>query len=206
MRVAKPKFLAACAAAAALTAWSARAAAQDWFGIATYQVSIPTGDTDAFAGNASFLGAGLGLRRTLTGGTMAGVMLAWDVLHERTDRPLDLEFGTVSGSQDRYFNSFPIMLGLHQYFGNRRRSRVHVGVNAGGYLLVQSLRIGVAEVEEDAWEWGVAPEAGVALPLRTGAWFVVNGRYHWSPTPRGLSGDDFDLTYFQLNVGFMWEQ
>jgi hypothetical protein len=34
----------------------------------------------------------------------------------------------------------------------------------------------------------------------------VNGRYHWSPTPQSMAGNDAELTYYQINVGFMWEQ
>jgi len=175
--------------------------------LATWQVSVPVDDTKLFTDEVSFRGAGMDFRKTLTGGTIASVSMAWNVFHERTElETLQLEFGAVSGSQDRYINSFPIMLGLHQYIGNRRKTRVHFGVNAGGYLLIQTFRIGITEIEEDAWEWGVAPEVGVTIPMTTGAWLEVNGRYHWSPTPKNLAGEDFSMTYYQLNVGFMWEQ
>jgi hypothetical protein len=182
------------------------ATAQEWFGVATWQVSFPTGDTQTFTDEVSFRGVGLDFRRTLRGGTAANVMMAWNVFHERTDGTLEIESGAVTGSQDRYINSLPVMVGLHQYFGSRRSTRVHVGVNGGGYVLVQTFRIGVAEFEEDTWEWGLAPEAGVTVPIQTAAWFEVNARYQWSPTPSSLTGNDVDLTYFQINVGFMWEQ
>jgi hypothetical protein len=132
--------------------------------------------------------------------------MAWNVFHERTGGVYELEAGAISGNQDRYLNSFPIMVGVHQYFGNRRSTRAYVGLNGGGYLLIQTFRLGVTEIEEDTWEWGVSPEAGVVFPLQTGAWFVVNAHYHWSPTPETLAGNDVSLTYYQVNVGFMWEQ
>ncbi len=193
-------------ASALVAGWAPRASAQDWFGIATWQFSYPVEETRTFIDDVSYLGAGIDLRKTLTGGTTASVMMAWNVFHDRTAGVIDLEFGAVSGSQDRYINSFPIMMGLHQYFGNERGTRLHFGVNAGGYLFIQSFRIGVTEFEEDAWEWGIAPEVGVTIEMRTALWFEVNARYHWSPTPQGLLGNDIELTYGQLNVGFMWEQ
>lgn len=182
------------------------ARAQDWFGMATYQISKGVGDTEEFIDDVSFLGAGLDLRKTLFGGTTAGVGMAWNVFHDRTEGVIELDNGAVSGSQDRYINAFPVMFGLHQYIGNWRKSRVHFGINAGGFLLIQTFRIGVTEFEEDTWEWGVAPEAGVVVPIRTGAWFAINARYQWSPTTQTLLGNEIELTYYQINIGFMWEQ
>lgn len=183
-----------------------RVRAQDWFTTATYQVSFPVEDTKRFTDEISFIGGGIDFRKKLTGGTTAGVYMAWNVFHERTNEKLDLEFGAVTGSQDRYINSFPIMFGLYQYFGNRRSIRPYIGVNGGGFLYIQSFRIGITEIEEDTWEWGVAPEAGFVFPFQTGAWFVVNGRYNWSPSVETLAGNNVALTYYQLNLGFMWEQ
>ena len=205
MRVAH-SFVRAGVVACTLVAATVPAGAQDWFGMATYQVSVPILETEEFIDDVSFMGAGLDLRKTMFGGTTASVGMAWNVFHDRTEGVIDLENGAVSGSQDRYINAFPVMFGLHQYFGNWRRSRVHIGINGGGFLLVQTFRIGVTEFEEDTWEWGVAPEAGVVVPIRTGAWFAINARYQWSPTPQGLLGNEVELTYYQINVGFMWEQ
>ena len=199
-------LLRALVVAVVLMLGAGSAAAQDWFGMATYQISKGTGDTGEFIDDISYLGAGLDMRKTLFGGTTAGVGMAWNVFHDRTEGVIELESGAVSGSQDRYINAFPIMLGLHQYIGNWRKSRIHFGINGGGFLLVQTFRIGVTEFEEDSWEWGVAPEAGIVLPIRTGAWFAVNARYQWSASTQTLLGNDVELTYYQINIGFMWEQ
>lgn len=201
-----PSVIRSLVVALVLTTGSICAHAQDWFGMATYQISKGVGDTEEFIDDVSFIGAGLDMRKTLFGGTTAGVGMAWNVFHDRTEGVIDLENGAVSGSQDRYINAFPIMIGLHQYIGNWRRSRIHFGINGGGFLLVQTFRIGITEFEEDSWEWGVAPEAGVVVPIRTGAWFAVNARYQWSPTPQTLMGNEIELTYYQINIGFMWEQ
>lgn len=207
MRHTSTRFFTACAIASVVgTAVVPGARAQDWFGVATYQISIPVDDTQLFVDEVSFRGAGIDFRKTLTGGTVASLSMAWNVFHERAGGVYELESGAISGTQDRYINSFPIMFGVHQYFGSRRKTRAYVGLNAGGYLLIQTFRLGVTEFEEDTWEWGVSPEVGVVFPLQTGAWFVVNAHYHWSPTPETLAGNDISLTYYQLNVGFMWEQ
>lgn len=201
------KTIASLVWAASLCALLApRAAAQDWFGMATWQVSFPTADTKEFTDEVSFRGVGLDFRRTLRGGTSAAVMMAWNVFHERTNGTLDFGYGAVSGSQDRYINSFPVMIGLLQYVGDKRGTRGYVALNGGGYVLIKTFRMGVTEFEEDEWEWGVAPEVGVVVPFTTGAWLVVNGRYQWSPTSETVANTEADLTYYQINIGFMWEQ
>ena len=60
-------------------------------------------------------------------------------------------------------------------------------------------------VAYDAQNVGWA-EAGLVVPVRTGLWFAINGRYQWSPTGQNIAGADFGLEYYQVNVGFMWEQ
>jgi len=202
------KAIAIATLAVALAAGLApRARAQDWFTQVTWQFSAPINDTKNYVDAVSYLGAGLEFRKKITSfGSVMGVSMSWNVFHERTDGTLNIQSGAVSGSQDRYINSFPIMLGFYQYFGNRRSTRFYLGINGGGYVLVQSFRIGVTEFEEDSWEWGAAPEAGVVIPFTTGAWFVVNGRYQWSQSAETLAGTPFSLEYYQVNVGFMWEQ
>jgi hypothetical protein len=180
--------------------------AQDWVGIMTYQISYPTDETAKFIDDISYAGLGLDMRKHVGGGVFLSVGMAWNVFHEREEDIFQFGHGAVSGSQDHYLNIFPIMVGVHKYLGKPRSLRVHAGVNAGGYLYIQTLRIGVSEFEEDTWEWGVAPEVGMAVPIQTGLWLVVNGRYQWSPTPETLIGEDTELTYYQVNIGFMWEQ
>jgi hypothetical protein len=200
-------FIAAAVLAAALCAFSAAPVrAQDWVGMITWQTSFPQGETQKFVDEVSFRGMGLDMRKHVGAGVFASVEMAWNVFHERSNEVFQFGSGAVSGSQDHYINSFPIMIGVHKYLGKPRKTRLHAGVNAGGFLFVQTVRIGVTEIEEDTWEWGVAPEVGAAIPIQTGLWLEINGRYNWSPTPETLLGTDTELTYFQLNIGFMWEQ
>jgi hypothetical protein len=180
--------------------------AQDWYGIATWNVSFPTDETQDFVDEISYRGFGLEFRKTVNPATTVGILTGWEVFHQRTEETLEFEGGAASGSQDRTINSFPIMLGAHRYFGERGSSRPYVGLSAGGFVLIQTLRIGVAEIEEDSWDWGIIPEAGVVVPMQYGAAFIANLRYHWSFTTQNLAEKDTDLTYWGIQVGFVWEQ
>ncbi|HKW14822.1 MAG TPA: hypothetical protein VJS69_10090, partial [Candidatus Krumholzibacteria bacterium] len=125
--------------------------AQDWFGMATWNVSIPDGDTKKFVNETSFAGFGLEFRKEFKPRTTVGILGSWEVFHERRDGTIDLGQGAITGTQDHYINSFPIMLGLHKYFGATGATQPYIGVNAGGFVLIQTLRVGLSEVEDDTW-------------------------------------------------------
>lgn len=180
--------------------------AQRWFGMATWNISFPLEDTEKFVGETSYGGFGLDFRKQIKPATTVGFMASWEVFHERTSESIELENATITGSQDRYINSFPIMMGLHRYFGNEGGRRPYIGINAGGFVVIQTLRIGVAEIEEDSWEWGIMPEAGFIFPLESGAALVANARYSMGLTGENLRGDESLLTYWGVRIGFVWEQ
>ncbi len=185
---------------------SPAARAQDWFGAATWQVSFPTSDTKNFVDAVSFRGVGLDFRKVVRPATTAGLALGWNVFHQRVTGTYEIKNGAVTGTQDRYINSFPIMAGVHRYFGERGGPRPYVGLNAGAMVIIRTFAVGVFSTEEDSWDWGVAPEVGVIIPTQTGAALMINGRYNWSFTHQNLLDQDEDLTYWGINVGFVWEQ
>jgi hypothetical protein len=182
------------------------ARAQDWYGAATWQISFPTGDTKEFVDETSFAGFGLDFRKVVKPSTTAGFAFGWNVFHERRDGTETINNVSFTGTQDRTINSFPIMVGVHRYFGEERGTRPYVGLNAGGIVIIRTFAVGVYSTEEDSWDWGIAPEVGIVIPSRGGAGFLINARYNWSFTSQDLSGADEDLTYWGLNVGFVWEQ
>src|SRR5262245_53987317 len=162
--------------------------AQQWYGAATYQISFPLGDTKDAINEVSYRGFGLDFRKTISPGTTAGLLFGWNVFYERTHETTQLAQGwgdhsgppgAVTGTQDRTLNVFPIMAGVHRYLGQRGRALPYAGVSAGGYIFLQRLGIGVSVIDNDRWDWGIAPEAGVVVPLERGSVLVVNGRYNY---------------------------
>jgi hypothetical protein len=183
--------------------------AQRWFGAATWNMSFPLEDTEKFVADESFRGFGLDFRWEFRDRTTFGITSAWEVFHERTTESIEVETDsgglTITGSQDRYINSFPIMIGLHRYLGQEGGTRPYFGINAGGFIVIQTLRIGLAEIEDDTWEWGVMPEAGFIFPLQSGAALIANARYSMALTGENLAGEESLLTYWGVRVGFVWE-
>jgi len=180
--------------------------AQKWFTGATYEVSIPGGDTKEFTDATSWLGFGLGFRKTMNKNVTGGMYFGWHVFHERTSRLIDLENGAASGTQDRYINSFPIMLNTHYYLGRPGDIRPYIGLNAGGYLLLQRFEMGVWSFQKDSFEWGVIPEIGAVIPLSRETSLLLQGKWTYAFTGTGIGGGDMKLQYWGITAGFAWQQ
>ena len=183
--------------------------AQQWYGVATYQISFPAGDTKNFTDEISFRGFGLDFRYTVRQNTTVGMAFGWNVFYQRTTKTAQLETdnpGAITGTQDRYLNAFPIMANAHYYFGDRGGIRPYVGLNAGGYYMVQRFSIGIVSLQKDEWQWGIAPEAGVIIPMDRDWAVMVNGKYNYAFTGKSPLGEDIKHSYASLNIGIVWQQ
>ena len=180
--------------------------AQDWFSGATYEVSIPGGDLKEFTNATSWLGFGLGFRKALDKNTTAGLYFGWHTFDERTSDVIQLANGAVSGTQSRYVNSFPIMLNAHYYLGRSGDMRPYFGLNGGGYAVIQRFDMGVWSFQKDSFEWGVIPEIGVVVPLSRDTSLLLQGKWSYAFTGKGISGNDMKLQYWSITAGFAWEQ
>jgi outer membrane protein W len=182
---------------------------ESWFGAATYQISIPLGDTKEYTDATSFRGVGLDFRYLIDRQYSVGLFFGWNVFYERRTETAQLDTqnpGALTGTQDRYLNSFPIMANVHYYFGESGGIRPYVGLNAGGFIMLQEFAIGIVALENDRWEWGIAPEAGVIIPMDREWAIMVNGKYNYAFTGESALGTDINHSYVGLNIGFVWRQ
>jgi len=183
--------------------------AQQWYGAATYQVSFPMGDTKEYTNNTSFRGVGLDFRYKIKKAMTVGITLGWNVFYERTDETMIVETdnpGAITGTQDRYLNSFPIMASFHYYFGQKRGIRPYLGLNAGVYRMIQRLGIGIRAIQNNRWEWGVAPEVGIIFPVDRELAILVNGKYNYTFTGESVVGTDINHSYVTIGLGLVWRQ
>ena len=128
--------------------------------------------------------------------------LATETTQLETDPP-----GAVTGTQDRTLNVFPIMASVHRYLTQRGgKATPFFGVNAGGYIMLQRLAIGVVAIDNDRWDWGIAPEAGLIFHLQRGANLLVSGKYNYAFTGESVGGADINHQWWSLNMGFAWRE
>lgn len=186
-----------------------QAVAQSGFGALSYQVSIPFGDTKTFADKVSWRGVGLDFRRFLDSGSTVGLTFGWNVIHERRTSTeqvtLNENPGAVTGVQDRTVNSFPIMLNVHKYLGQDGGNQPFLGLNAGGFIMRQRFNIGLQSFDENQWQWGVAPEIGVIIPVSLSSTVMINAKYYYAFTGNNVVGGDINHSYLSIGLGFAWE-
>jgi len=172
----------------------------------TYNVSIPDGDMKNYIDETSWRGFGFDGKWFVDGDRplTLGIALAWHVFNETTDGTIVLDQGALTGHQNRYVNSFPMMLTAHYYFGNRNQLWAYLGVGAGAYYMIQRFEIGVWAFEETHWHFGVVPEFGIQIPLSE-ADFLINVKYNYAfASGEPIAGDPIDWTYWGINVGLAY--
>jgi outer membrane protein W len=182
--------------------------AQNWYSALTYQISFPTGDTKDFTDAVSYRGFGLDFRKAIGYEATVGMVFGWNIFYENTNETIELKNtpkpGAVTGEQNRYLYSFPIMINAHRYFGERRGFRPYVGMCLGGYVFVQRFEIGIIALEDSPWEWGMAPEVGFVLPIDGAAMLLVSTKYNYAFTGELVTGKDINHSFWNLNIGFAW--
>jgi outer membrane protein W len=181
---------------------------QQWYGAFTYSVSIPAGDTKERIDEISWRGIGLDYRYMMNPNITVGLYFGWNVLYERKQEANELETdppGAIYGTQDNTINSFPIMASVHYYLGERKSIRPYIGLNAGGFIMLQEYAIGIFLWQNDQWQWGIAPEAGVVIPVERDFGVIVNGKYNMAFTGEDAIGNEVNNAYWSINAGIVWQ-
>jgi len=187
-----------------------RAAAQEYLGGLSYSIGVPTGDTQEFTDNESWLGVTFEGQWFVRPNASAGILLGWNEFYHRTNESLPLENGTISGGQYRHLNVFP-MLVTGKYFFNSSDAPMgttvapFVGASTGFYYVRQLFDIGTAEFSDDGWLFGLSPEFGVMIPMPSGSVGMLSARYNYPFNGGDFLGDQsqsFQYWTFNLGVSF----
>jgi outer membrane protein len=179
---------------------TAAEAQEDWFFGLAWSVSVPFEDTKEFTDKTSFRGAAMEIRKMNSPNLSFGGVFAWNVFDWNGEKTGSVDNTTVTGFQYRYLNAFPLMLNGHYYFGKRDGTRFFAGLNAGGFITEYRLEVGLIALTEDKWQWGGAPEVGLAVPFNWNLAGFVNARYYYG----FKTGNIPALNYLNFGVGLVW--
>ena len=182
---------------------------QEFISDFTWNFGFTSDRLSEYIPNNSYRGFGIEGRRFFDKNISGGLSLSWNIFDQRISDPIMLdeeEFGgTITGTQTRYVNAFPLLANAHYYYGNRNDFRVFFGCGAGVYYILQRLDLGVWRLESNNWHFGLAPEAGILIPLGDGqSHIIVTGKYnHAFSSGKSLGGnEDNTYSYWSLNFGF----
>ena len=171
-----------------------------------YIMSVPQGSTADYVGNASYRGFGFETRKFTKSNFSFGLSLSWNVFDEVIKNELvDLDYGqTVGahayGTQERFVNSFPILVNAHYYLGRKRSFNPYFGINAGAYRINQRTYFGVFGVDENNWHLGFAPEVGFTMPFGYNMAGQLSVKYHYALA----AGKVEDQSYIALTLGLLY--
>jgi hypothetical protein len=165
----------------------------------TWNVGIPVSKLNEYTTGVSYRGFTLQARRFYGKENSLGISLGWNIFDEKSTEPINLDYGkasgTISGTQVRTVNSFPILVGFDRFFGKRN--------DTGVYYILQRLNIGVYQIDNDNWHFGIAPEGGFVMPIEGETGLLVGVRYNYafdSGTALGGAENNF-YSYWEINLG-----
>lgn len=169
---------------------------------ANYTMSFGVGETAEYIKSASFRGFTFEGRAFVSDNLTVGGLFTWSTFYEKLGGATYInDTRTVTGTQYRYINAYPLLAQAHYYLSNDKYGpRVYMGGGLGAYKIVQRTNVGVWTQEDNNWHFGLAPEVGVLLPISMDTQVNISFKYHYAFKAK----DTIDQTWFGLNVGFAW--
>lgn len=182
--------------------------AQELLTSLTWNIGIPVSRMNQYTTDVTYRGFTIAGRRFIDKENSVGFMTGWNVFDQKSYDPINIQqengSGTISGTQVRSVNSFPLLVGIQHFFGKKNDMRTFVGINSGLYYILQRLDMGVYRIDNDNWHFGLAPEAGLIIPLDGDASLDLGARYNYafdSGTALGGAENNF-YSFWEINIGF----
>jgi len=171
--------------------------------LATYEPSIAVGDTRDFISDPGWFGVGLEWRSFQNKHLAWSASASWHHMYETTRELIHIDNTTIGGTQVRFLDFVPIVLGANYHFlGRGNRIRPYLGLAGGAYWVSQRLEIGTVNlIINEMWHVGVAPEAGITFltpDLDLYGFISADLNYIFSRE------DSIDYTYVTLSLGIVY--
>jgi len=132
----------------------------------------------------------------------AGVFFNWNVFYQKLSGEFVDGTQTVTGTQQRYINVFPILVEGHYYFTDDFSAiRPYAGVGIGTQFARERTDMGIFRVDQDAWQFAVAPSIGVLFGTGGGTSLNLALRYYYAPKAGDLPNE---ISYLGTSLGFAW--
>jgi opacity protein-like surface antigen len=181
--------------------FSAKTVAQSTF-TTSYTINFPLGNTHDYIEKTSFRGFSLDYRYLISGNIALGIGTGWYTFYEKKEYDTYTSKDnalSISGQQYRYINSMPILAVGNYYFKPEEKLSPFVGLGIGTFYNVVTTDLGQYSFETRAWQFCLAPEAGVRIKFEVVSGFL-SLRYNNNFESTDLDGQSF----LSLNIGLMY--
>lgn len=174
-----------------------------------YQISVPLGDLKDFTDKTSFRGMDLQYHKFLGEHFSLGASVGWNVFYKNMDhKTSDYTFHgssdiyTITGNQYRYVNTVPMMAIGRYYFADDMASvRPFIGLGVGTSWTEKRLEIGQYASNISRWQFAMAPEIGMYVPLTDQLALNVGAKYNYAT--KAANGRIPEIQSFTFSVGLI---
>jgi hypothetical protein len=166
----------------------------------TYSIGIPVGGLEKYISAASYRGLNFEGVKEFNSKFAVGWLLGWSVFSEKRKNDVYTDDNlTLTGTQYRYMNLFPMLVrGLYE-FGEHEGTRPFIGSGLGVTYDIARTNVGLFSFQKTGWHFTVAPEIGMKIPLGY-ANIIAGLRYSYGVKTKELGG----ISYFSINLGLIW--
>jgi hypothetical protein len=166
----------------------------------TYSIGIPLGGIENYISAGSFRGANFEGLKEINSRVAVGWIFGWNVFSEkRVNEVYENDNLTLTGTQYRYMNLFPMLArGLYE-FGTQEGTRPFIGSGLGVTADIAKTNIGLYSFQKTGWHFTIAPELGIKIPLGYGS-ITGSLRYTYGAKTRELD----NISYLSVNLGMLW--
>lgn len=174
-----------------------------------YQISVPMSDVKDFTDKASFRGFDLGYHQFLGDRFSIGAVIGWNVFYQNKDKMTgNFKFSdsentyTITGDQFRYINTVPMLaVGRYYFTDNNCAVRPFFGLGIGTSWTEKRLEVGQFSSTISRWQFAMAPEIGMYIPVTDQFAFNIGAKYNYST--KAAHGKVPEISTFSFNIGLI---
>jgi len=204
MKLQALKIILALSCILAFSQSKAQEAGDSYFSL-NYSMALATGETSDIIGNYNWRGFLMEYTYLSSSNFAIGFQTGLNTLHEESDGKVDAVIEsensrtTITGNQYRTLNAAPF-LATFRYVYDNAYVIPYAGAGIGGYYTRRDLEMGLYVVEDEYFQFGLAPHIGVVIP--TGGSTSINASVQYN---HAFAGKDAPTeSYLSFNVGFLW--
>ena len=174
-----------------------------------YQISLPMNQVKDFTNKASFRGFDVEYHQFLGEQFSIGAAIGWDVYYkDKNNTTGNFRFNgtdniyTITGNQYRYINFVPMLaIGRYYFTDENTAVRPYVGLGLGTSWTVKRLEVGQFSSTISRWQFAMAPEVGMYIPVNDQFAFNVGARYYYAT--KAAHGRVPEIQQFSFNFGII---
>lgn len=174
-----------------------------------YQISLPFGDVKDFTDKASFRGFDLEYHQFMGERFSIGAAIGWNVYYQdKKGATGNFRFNnndnvyTITGNQYRYINTVPMLAIARYYFtDNNSMIRPYAGLGVGTSWTEKRLEVGQFASTISRWQFAMAPEVGMYIPVNDQFAFNAGVRYNYAT--KASHGRVPEISSLTFNLGII---